>query len=450
MSKKYFYFCLILSLISFSAIGFCAVYLTNNFGAKLDFTEKKLYTLSSATKKILSSLEEDITITVYNRETDFPIFIKNLLDSYKPANKHISIEYCDPYSDPQTIRKMKDRGFEIAENDISVESDNCTKLLKIENLYKLNLSGNKVEQLLAEQKISSAIDFVTTDDRKTVLFTDGHGEEPSVSLEDVFENNHFKVALSEISVLGIDPETILIVICAPKKDFTEDEISLLEKYLRSGGSVMLFAEPGSSGLSNLSYFLKDRGIGLTDSAIHEPKLYISGNQLNIVANYCENEINTYFTHNRRYVIAPSSSEVTQEYINQGRTNTAQVLRTTSESFSEDGSIGSKGICVSSVRKNVDKNGLLKDQKLIVFGSKLIYGDDLLCEEKLANFDFVVQATAWLIGDYSLLAIPPKTIEAYIIPVTASQSSLYGIITMGGIPAIILLLGFIVLFRRKYL
>lgn len=449
MKKHRYLTQIVLFFVIFICLGICASVLTDRAGAKLDLTENKLYTLSDETLKVLDDLQEPVEITVLNQGADFPIIVKNLLDSYASRSSQIDITYCDPYREPKLIRELQNKGFRISENDVIVRSADGEQALSLDSLYEMDDSGSRVVRLTGEQKITSAIYSATHPERRTVLFTDGHGEEPSAALMALFENNHYQTSYSELSVLGIGEDTALIVICAPKRDASEEEIAMLKEYMEQGGAVLCFMEPGTSGLTRFADFLAERGIGLTDDVISDPSLSISGNKLNIVAAYGNHEINNYFTDNRLYVIAPSSSAVDQLYVKQGRTETGQVLRSSPSSYTSPGETGSKGLCVSSARTVTDASGNQSEERLVVFGSKLIYGDDLMGESKLANGDFILQTISWLANDEDLINVPAKDLESDILPATDRLSNRYTVVMIVVILAI-LVSSFVIYFRRRYL
>lgn len=450
MKKHAFLITVLLCLLIFASLGVCASVLSERCGMRLDLTEEKLYTLSDETDEVLSSLAQPVTITVYNRSTDFPAIVRNLLERYETFGAMLDVEYRDPYTAPRELRELQGRGYEVDENSIVVRSGENVRVLTVDELYELDESGSKVKRLTAEQKLTSAVDAVVRGERGTVLFMDGHGEEPSNALIELFELNQYKTAYAELSVVAIEEDTVLIVICAPKRDATAEEIALLEEYMARGGAVLCFMEPGSSGLLHFAEFLEERGIGLTDAAVSEPQLYISDNPMSIVATYAGHEINSYFANDRRYVVVPSCSAVEQLYIKQGRGRTQQVLRTSSAAYTLIDDIGTRNLCVSAERTSTGNDGNEVSQRLVVFGSKLIYSDDLLGEGKLANRDFLVQTVSYLVGEEPLLSIPAKELTVDILPVTAQTARLYAGSAMIALPVLILLAGLGVCIRRRYL
>lgn len=437
-------------LILFLMAGVLSLLLTDHLGWKLDLTENQLYTLSQETKKILSQLEQSVSITVFNRETEFPLLPKNLLKQYSGCSKRVRIVYCDPYLEPKKVREYEEMGYKVELNDLMIESGEGRKQLKLADLYELNISGTQVERLAAEQEITSGIHMAAMGERERVLFTDGHGEEPSASLMELFTQNHYKTSYAELSVLGIDAKTSILVICAPRRDFDEEEIDGMEKYLLTGGSMMVFWEPGTTGMDNLTGLLRDWGIEPTQELVEEPNLYVSGSPLNVAATYGQHEINQYFKNNRYYVVTPSCVALRQIYEEQGTTTTAQVLRSSKDGTAGGTEGGPFSLALSAERTVTTDDRRNVTGRLFVCGSKRIYGDDMLASEKLANGDFLIQAAGWCAGEESMIHIPPKEMGQIFLPVVASESRKWAVVLIGVLPLGILAAGAGMVLYRRYL
>ncbi len=451
MKKSRFRLIGILYTMIFLLFGTTAVLLTDAYGWKVDLTENRLYTLSDASKEIVSEVSEPVQITVFNQETECPLILTNLLDRYSRTGQQVTVLYSDPYREPERVRTYKEMGYAIELNDLIIESGDRYHQIKLTELYEMNASGTQIERIVAEQRITSGFHQVTNGEKAMVLFTDGHGEEPSRALMELFSSNHYQTGYTELSVLGIASETKILVIGAPKRDFSAEDIAVLEEYLSAGGSAMFFLEPGSENLENLMTFLKDWGIVSENQAVKEPDLFVSGNELNIAATYAPHEMNQFFTNNRYYVIIPSCVPLYQEYVKQGTTKTQQVLHTSGKAYLEDSAeIGVFGLVLTSQRTATQEDGSTAEGRLFVSGSKQIYGDDLLASAKLANHDFLVQAAAWCAEDSLMISIPATEMEDTFLPVLAQEARVLIILMLGVLPLGILAIGACISLRRRYL
>lgn len=437
--------------VIFILAGAAAIILTEGYGWRLDLTENRLYTLSEASEMVVSEISGLTTVTVFNQESECPIILRKQLLQYAKRNRHLSVFYCDPYREPDRIRHYEELGYRIELNDLMIESGSKCKQIKLTDMYEMNEEGTQIKRVMAEQLITSGIHQVNTGEKEKVLFTDGHGEEPSQALMELFSMNSYETGYTELSVLGVDEQTEILVICAPKRDFSTEEVALIEAYLTSGGSLMVFLEPGAENLGNLKTLLNDWGLDFAGQAVMEPKLFVSGSGLNIAATYAPHAINQFFTNNRYYVIIPSCAALKQAYIRQGTTKTQQVLYTSPDAYME-GSFdkGVFGLALTSQRAITLENGQAAEGRIFLSGSKQIYGDDLLSSAKLANRDFLVQTAAWCAGDHSLISIPAKETDSMFLPVTAWEVRILSIFMLGVLPGGILAGGAFVSLRRRYL
>jgi len=445
----------LLMVLVFALAGAVSVVLTDDYGMRLDLTEESLYTLGSETQRVLDGLEETVRVTVLNTRAEFPLVAANLLDSYDAAADRVEVDYVDPYLNPTLVQAYAQRGIHVEVSDLIVSCGERAKQLKLTDLYELSQDGTQVVRLPAEQQITSAIDYVTREDRALALFTDGHGEAPTASLMELFETNHYRTSYSAISVLGIDENTQILVICAPRRDFTGEEIAMLEDYLNRGGSVMVFLEPGAQSLERLCAFMEDRGIAASPGVVRERKLYVSASELNVAASYVSHPINTFFTDNRYYVITPSCMPLGQAYTRQGNTVTRQVLSSTGDAYAiaENGLgeavNGPFPLALTSERTVTTDEGE-KTGRLFVAGSRMMLGDDLMASPSVANRDFLVQAAGWCMGEEELLSIPAADMSGKFLPVVAGEAYAIAAVLLLAVPAGILLLGAAVWLRRRYL
>ncbi|HOL67912.1 MAG TPA: Gldg family protein, partial [bacterium] len=87
---------------------------------------------------------------------------------------------------------------------------------------------------------------------KTVYFTKGHGEKNLEgyegdgldALKKALEQEQYRAQELVLLQEGIPEGCSLLVIAGPQADFLESETSEVEKYLRSGGRVLLLIDPG--------------------------------------------------------------------------------------------------------------------------------------------------------------------------------------------------------------
>lgn len=430
---------------------------TRNWGWKIDMTADKLYQVTDTTKEVVRNLTVPVKITIFNTSEEFTPVLRELLDHYQLAGDKLTVQYKDPYENPALVDYYQQQGSPVTLNSIAIESESRMRVLETADLFDVDQEAGIVKSMTAEQQITSAVLSVTTDQKPEVQFVEGHNEEPSSSLISLFEQNNYLVTRKALSVQGIGPDTKLLVIAAPTRDFSAEEITLLDQFMAEGGRIMAFLPPSSGGLPELQEFLSEWGLGMTGQVVMEKDLYTDGNPLNIVPIYASHEINSYFSKDRVTPVLPSSQALEQVYQQKGKVSTQAVL------YSSANSYGKTGDYQKTTQEEGDTAGpfplALTSEKAVggsdparifLSGSKSIYADDLLNSEAYANGAFLLQVMNWCTDTEASIQIPAKSMEAAPIHVMAYEAFLIGIILSAAVPLFLLGSGFVIYLKRRHL
>ncbi|MCZ6794011.1 MAG: GldG family protein [Planctomycetota bacterium] len=120
----------------------------------------------------------------------------------------------------------------------------------------------QVKQFRGERAITGAIVRLVQDDRKMVYFTRGHGElalapkkdqAPALSAlrHDLESSGYLSAELSLSKVRRVPEDCSLLVIAGPEQRFTEEELSLIEKYLMNDGRLFVSLGSRRTGLEDV-------------------------------------------------------------------------------------------------------------------------------------------------------------------------------------------------------
>jgi len=169
----------IASVIIVLAIFVVVNFISSLYFARADLTEDKEFTVSDATKQILSGLEDLVTIKVYFSKKLPPYLmnmrrrVNDLLEEYKAySGGKVQFEFIDPADDPSLKQKMQFMGIPPVQLNV-IEKDKAqvmTAYLGIAILYE-----NKREVIPVvrntenlEYQLTSGISKVTMKEVKTV------------------------------------------------------------------------------------------------------------------------------------------------------------------------------------------------------------------------------------------------------------------------------------------
>jgi len=244
---------------------------------RYDVSEHSLNSLSPQTISVLEDINrqgEDITVMAFiPPSTDYRSGVEGLMDLYIYHSPHIKFSFVDP---------------EI-QRSLTEEKGITTSMAM---LFEFG-ANRSVQTDFDEPHITSGLIGVRQSTIKKVMFVTGHGEVDPFNTDDIGGLSEFKDRLElegyEIEKLTISPsagipdETSLVVVVDPKRPYRTAEITAMEEYLESGGSLMCFVEPDDeSGLYPVFErygITMDEGVILDDfenynSEVKTPKIFV--------------------------------------------------------------------------------------------------------------------------------------------------------------------------------
>ncbi len=241
------------SLILVVGIIILLNYLSDRFFFRLDLTDDHRYSLSKATKEILKSLDEPVTITAYftkklppeyaNLKRDF----KNMLDDYRTISKGmVAYEFVDPTEDEELERKIQQDG--IVQAQIQGREKDEFKIQKAYMGAKIQM-GDKSEVISIIQSNEGMEYFLTTSIKKLALsnkplvgILQGQGE---TSMDKLGYLAHSLSVLYDVQpVVMTDTADVLdkyqtLVIISPVDSFTNGQLNQLDNFLASGKGIFI-------------------------------------------------------------------------------------------------------------------------------------------------------------------------------------------------------------------
>jgi len=241
---------------------------------RLDLTRSKRYTISEATKSILSGLDDLVNIKVYLSRKLPPYLapltdqVKDMLEEYRVYGKgNIAVEYIDPADDPMLAQKLQFMGIPQLRLNI-VEKDQAavtTVYLGLAVLYGDNkeVIPALTDTAILEYELTSKVLRVRNKDIKTIGFLSGHGEpelgkELSV-VEKELKEQYYTRPVETASGEKIPAEVVVLVVASPKK-LSDRDLFEIDQYLMSGGRVIFLVDGVSVDERNMHGTVLDSGV----------------------------------------------------------------------------------------------------------------------------------------------------------------------------------------------
>ncbi|MEI7727502.1 MAG: Gldg family protein [Bacteroidota bacterium] len=261
-SKKsiYTYILLIVLVIVFINL------LSDRFFLRLDFTADKRYTLSDATKNILKSLKEPITVNAYFSE-ELPQqfsqlrrdFKEELIEYSNRSNGKVMFEFINPNKDEASEQKTMQEGINPVL--INVREKDQVKQQKA-YMGAVVHYGDKKEVIpliqagsAMEYSLSTSIKKMTVDNKQKVGILQGHGETSPNSLIQVMQALS---VLYEVAPVNLDEGSVnlsnykTLVIINPRDSFPPSHFAKLDEFLSTGKNICIAMDRVTGNLQTLS------------------------------------------------------------------------------------------------------------------------------------------------------------------------------------------------------
>jgi hypothetical protein len=439
----------------------------------IDLTEDQIFEISGDTRDFLSRLDKDVEIYILNTEdqfaasspVDYFVQANEVIRKYAQLSPRIRLTYLDLLRNPDFGSRYPDLSLKV--NDILLVSGERSRVLSSSDLFNIRNSmyGQYVMSSKAEQAMTSALLNITGDDTIFVKVIGGHGEDDISPFTELLSLNVYDVGSLNLFTEDIPGDTSLVILAAPDRDLSEEELQKLDSFLASGNNKNLFyfASADQSALPNLEAFLDEWGIAVDDGVAFETdQSRIFGNSVYIsFADYGEEEFSKNVSERGLYAVIPQSRPLRQVYEAERYRSVSALLRLSPGSGIRPGGTGADwsptaedmggnvpvlllsrslrtGLSDSSERANV-----------LVCGSTLALNSSILGSPNIANSAYFLDLTGRLTGRDIGIRIEDKTIGFSELGITIGKLIVIAAIFVVLLPLAILVTGIVVWLRRRH-
>lgn len=426
---------------------------------KLDISSSQLYSITSNTKVVVNALEKDVTIYWIVQSEKEDSVIENLLAKYDSLSEHLTIVKKNPDTYPTFAQQYTDGT--VANNDLIVECGDKYRYISYSEIYLSDVDYTTYSEVYSfdgEGAITSAIDYVVSEELPQVYVLEGHGEEElSTEMSEQIEKENMElVQFSLLNADEIPEEADCILINAPSSDISEEEKNILAEYVTNGGKLMVIAGPVKDGeLTNLTSLLADYGVETAEGIVVEGDRghYVFGAPEVMLPDIQSHAITDPLIESNYYVIMPIA-----QGLKVGSTNNGVVteLLTTSESAyskvagyaletyeKEEGDVDGPFALAVAIETS-DGEG-----QMIWIASSDIMDMMYNAYSSGANLDFTMNALSSLLGEREAVAIRSKSLGYNYLTMDESTSSMLQTVMIGVLPLSFAILGiFVIVERRK--
>ena len=424
---------------------------------KYDISSSQLYSITSNTKVVVNNLQQDVTIYWVVQADQEDDIIENLLGKYESLSNHIDVVKKNHDVFPTFTEQYTSET--VPNNSLIVESGERSRYISYDDIYLSEgdvYSYTYTTSFDGEGAITSAIDYVVTEDLPQLYVLEGHGEtELPSTFSDSIEKENIEVnTLSLLTAKEVPEEADAVLIYNPQSDISEEEAKILSEYAKDGGKLFVMAGPVKDGeLTNLNSILSDYNISVTEGIVVEgdSNYYAFGYPYVLMPQMASSEITDALIEENYYAIMPLS-----QGLQVGDTSTGtvtQLLTTSYDAFSkiagfeletyekEDGDIA--GPFTLGVSIETSGSG-----EIIWFSAADFLNDMYNAYSSGANVDLAMNALSSLIGEREAIAIRSKSLNYNYLTITDSTSSTLKALMIGVFPLTYLGIGIYIIMRKR--
>ena len=432
----------------------------------IDVSTQKLYTISDETREFLDGLDQDVTIYHIVQSGSEDSVVVRMLNRYDEYSDHVTVETKDPVLYPNFTSQYTDE--EVADNSLIVVSGERSKVISYGDLYEMEYDyytgSSSTTDFDGEGQIDSAISYVTTEDLPIIYTLEGHGEvEMGTQMTDNLERANYQVeSLNLLSEESVPEDTGCLLIASPQTDLTEDEADKVIEYLQGGGKALIFADYTTEDLPNFERILENYGITPGGGIVMENDTshYISQLPYYLLPNIESTDFTSDLISDSRYVLmaAAQSLDIMDSY--RDTLEITPVLTTSEDAYEktdvenmttfqqEDGDQAGQFNLGLMVTETVDEANDLQTQ-LVCFGSYTLMDDQTNSQVTGGNQDLVLAAIDWMCeNDTPVISVATKSLMMEYLTVPEYDAGYWSLITIGVIPAVFLLIGAVIWFKRR--
>ena len=422
-----------------------------------DISAAQLYSVTSNTKVVLGALEDDVTIYWIVQSGQEDQIIENLLDKYESLSDHIAVVKRNPDVYPTFAQQYTDEA--VQNNSLVVECGERYRFIGYDDIYLYEADMYTYSYSASfdgEGAITSAIDYVVSEELPQVYVLEGHGEAelPATFSEQVEKENLELTTFSLLTADEIPEEADCLLIYAPASDISPEEKEMLAEYAEGGGKLLVIAGPvADASLENLYSLLGSYGVETAEGVVVEADRahYAFQSPAALLPDMASSAVTAPLIEENYYPILPVAQGL---IVSDTATDVTALLTTSDTAFSkvagyemttyekEEGDIdGPFALAVSIACGN--------DGQIIWFASSFLE-DAYNAISSGANVNLGMNALSSLIGESEAMAIRSKSLNYNYLTISESTSSLLRVLMVGVLPLAYLGIGIGVAVRRRRL
>lgn len=433
--------------------------LAERVNLSFDLTKNKSFSLTEQSINFVKNVEKNVEIIILNKESDFAsqneyFFQANsVLNQYSKMSNKIKLSYIDVLKNPMYIQNnFPDEN--ITTNSIIVKCGKKHKVIAVSDIFDISYTyfgGQSITASKAEQELTSAIVYVTSENQLKIAFLTGYDEQNFSSFAELLKKNNYDAVEVALLTSEIPDDCLAAVIFGPKRDYDKIGVEKVERFLSKSNKTLIFAaNPELNECANLTKIVEKYDIKVKSGLVYETDTKKLTSNMNLFEAICD----------YNYAECLKNSQISSvpvvlpfcKPLEAANSATTTVLLQFSQTA---------GVMPVNADRNFDfkanvsgpiPNCILcqkNDNNFVVIGSFVGLTDQYLAATSVNNSAYFTNLINILLDKQdSGIIIESKSIEGEELGITAKQANFLGILYTIFIPVLVLLIGILIFIRRK--
>lgn len=425
-------------------------YLSTRYAVMADWTAGARASLSPESQAVLSKLSGPVTVTSYaSSSSGLRQPIATFVKRYQRFKPDIALNFIDPEQDPGKMREL----------GITVDGEMI-----------VHYQGREVrlDDISSEGPFTNALERLTRSGERIVAFVTGDGERRAdgqanadlgTFMAQLESRGMRAVPLNFAQVTQVPEHTDLVVLASPTLALAPGAVRALVDYLGNGGNLLWLTEPANSDL-NLAPLADALGLRVLPGVLVDgggAALGLKDPRLIALGAYPPHAITRGFVLTTLF---PQVAALAQ--VNRNDWAVAGFLQSGPQSWTEfqpidnanastvryDASAGELkgpldfGLALTRLSPSPDKS----QQRVVVIGD-----GDFLSNTFLGNGGnraLGERVFDWLLGDDALVSLPPRGAPDRVVTISQAELNVLSLGFLLGLPLLLLLVGGVLVWRRR--
>lgn len=456
---------------------------------KWDATGSDVYGITKETEKFIQKLEQDVTIYYIVQSGKEVVEIQTVLDKYADESSHIKVENIDPSLHPTFTSKYEADSSAV----MIVESGERYKILTSSDIMSDNsaeyYNGTADEykaEFTGENAITSAIQYVTTDDLPKMYVLQEHQE---LGLDDTAKGyvEDSNVQLEDLSLIKqekVPEDCDCLLIASPKIDISSDEKDKILDYLKNGGNAIFILDYMEKETPNLDEVLKYYSLKIQKGiAVEGDNTRYMTYPYYLIPEIATSDITESVKENNQTIVVPNAQGIktldkardtltikdilttsNKSYLKSDPANVtsleqdmsdatgpfsiAAIVTESEESANDDAEDEDEAIESEITGEDTDSDETEYKTKLAVFTSYAMVDGDINSQLGNSNLSVFLDTVGWMCEYQDSIIIPGKQLTDGYLTVPSADAVNWSVVYIFVIPIAFLAVGIVVCVRRR--